>query len=197
MHKTILLLLAGVASCMASRNECKPQGVAGNLAVVHLANKKVELLEFSDKKNVDGSPALVTTNQTNQMFQFYSCSSPSKNFKNGGQVRSLANTSLCVTPGNIYHYNEGKNEYFPYPKDADDRISLQPCETEHNFRMRTQWFMETETTKSCMARLSQQGWRWDGASDTVITTDDGVALSAKHYLESEPKLHIRAASDLC
>lgn len=197
MFKTVLLLLVGVAFCAAAKFECKAQGVAGNLAIVHLTNKKVKLLEFSDKKNVDGSPALVTTNKTDQMFQFYSCPSPSKNYKNGGQVRSVSNTSLCVTPGNIYHYNDQDKEYYPYPKDADDRLSLQPCETEHNFKMRTQWFMETETSKSCMVRLSQQGWRWDGTSDTVVTTDNGVALTAQHSLNSEPKLHIVAASDQC
>ena len=59
--------------------------------------------------------------------------------------------------------------------------------------MRKQWFMETETNRAGLVQVSQQGWRSDSTSDTLIITDDGVALTSHPHKGTEPKhLHIKA-----
>ena len=53
--------------------------------------------------------------------------------------------------------------------------------------------METETNRAGLVQVSQQGWRSDSTSDTLIITDDGVALTSHPDKGTEPKhLHIKA-----
>lgn len=193
MYKLIPFALAGAAGAMATGLSCKAVGVAGNLVSLDFHNHDSQLLEFSHNKMVDGHPALVSTKHTKQLFQFYSCGSPSKHYKKGGQVRSLSNTSLCLTPGTVYLPSDKMGDASPYPENADNRISLQPCGSEHSLQLRKQWFMETETNKEGLMQITQQGWRSDSTSDTLIITDDGVAITSHPDKHTEPKhLHIRS-----
>ena len=102
MYKLISFALVGAASAMASGLSCKAYGVAGNLVSLDFFHHDSQLLEFTLDKTVDGHPALASTQHSKQLFQFFSCNSPSKHYKKGGQVRSLMNTSLCLTPGTVY-----------------------------------------------------------------------------------------------
>lgn len=193
MYKLIPFALAGAASVMATGFSCKAVGVAGNLVSLDFFHRDSQLLEFTHDRTVDGHPALASTNHTKQLFQFYGCSSPSKHYKKGGQVRSLTNTSLCLTPGSVYVPSDKMGDATLYPENADNRISLQPCETEHSLQLRKQWFMETETNKAGLVQVSQQGWRTDSTSDTLILTNDGVALTSHPDKHTEPKhLYIKA-----
>ncbi|WFD17249.1 hypothetical protein MARU1_003297 [Malassezia arunalokei] len=193
MYKLISFALVGAASAMASGLSCKAYGVAGNLVSLDFFHHDSQLLEFTLDKTVDGHPALASTQHSKQLFQFFSCNSPSKHYKKGGQVRSLMNTSLCLTPGTVYLPSDKMGDAMPYPENADNRISLQPCESEHSLQLRKQWFMETETNKAGLVQVSQQGWRSDSTSDTLIITDDGVALTSHPDKGTEPRhLHIKA-----
>ena len=193
MYKLISFALAGAASAMASGLSCKAYGVAGNLVSLDFFHHDSQLLEFTHDKTVDGHPALAPTQHSKQLFQFCSRNSPSKHNKTGGQVRSRTNTSLCLTPGTVYLPSDKMGDAVPYPDNADNRISLQPCESEHSLQLRKQWFMETETNRAGLVQVSQQGWRSDSTSDTLIITDDGVALTSHPHKGTEPKhLHIKA-----
>lgn len=137
-----------------------------------------ELYEFSHKKQVNGHDALVRAVNATQKFQFFRCNVPYGKYKSGGQVRSAANHSMCVTPGAVYRWNSNLTAT-QYPAEADARISLQPCATEHSLHLRKQWFAKTATPKNCISQLSLQGWRSDAPSDAVIMSENGVALGSR------------------
>lgn len=169
---------------------CKPAGPAGNLVSLSFSGNHSEVYEVSGSKKVNGHPALVKTKETSQVFQFYECSAPTSKYKKGGQVRSILNDTMCITPGALYRYNNGSQNFTKYPEDADDRISLQPCAQEHSLTMRLQWFMGTETEKNCVWQISQQGWKTDLASDEVVFSENGVALDVQEQLKKKSLIYI-------
>lgn len=185
---TVLLILNSTVWALS----CKPAGPAGLLVSLSLIGNHSEIYEVSDSKEVNGYPALVKTKDTNQTFQFYECDAPTSKYKNGGQIRSVLNNSMCITPGAVHRFNVQKGNYSKYPEDVDDRISLQPCAHVHGLDMRLQWFMGSETTKNCVWQISQQGWKTDLASDEVVLSENGVALDIQEPLKKRSLIYIAA-----
>lgn len=192
----LTLWIICISQCIAARLSCKPQGVAGSLVGIHISGNTSEHFEVSNSKEVNGYPALIKVDKTDQMFQFFQCEPPSKKYKAGGQLRSLKNTSMCLTPGQVQRYDHDSGNYSPYPQDVDDRISLQPCMDTHSLLLRKQWFMETETEYGCRMRVTQQGWRTDGTSDTIIMSENGVAIGRGDSSRNEVKMFLQAKGSL-
>lgn len=186
------------SAAMAREWNCKPYMTPGTLLSKSIVANRTETFEISRTKKVDGHPALVKVDSTDQTFQFYECDPPSPNYKQGGQIRSASNTSLCLSPGDLYRYNYHVGNFTKYPEDADERISLEPCATVHSLTMRRQWFMVTETENKCLSRVSQQGWKTDGTSDVVVLSENGVALGSNIYDKKESFLYLSSnESDAC
>lgn len=195
---SIVLALAMASAAMAREWNCKPYMTPGTLLSKSIVANRTETFEISRTKKVDGHPALVKVDSTDQTFQFYECDPPSPNYKQGGQIRSASNTSLCLSPGDLYRYNYHVGNFTKYPEDADERISLEPCATVHSLTMRRQWFMVTETENKCLSRVSQQGWKTDGTSDVVVLSENGVALGSNIYDKKESFLYLSSnESDAC
>lgn len=194
MFVTLFLVLFVLNSSVFGLT-CKPSGPAGNLVSLSFSGNHSEVYEVSHSKKVNGYPALVKAEETNQVFQFYECDPPTSKYKRGGQVRSVLNTSMCITPGAVYRFSVENRNFSKYPEDADDRISLQPCAHEHGLTMRLQWFMGSETEKNCAWQISQQGWKTDQASDEVVLSENGVALDNQEKLKKSSLIYISAKHD--
>ena len=187
---TILLFALLLLNNTVFGLSCKPAGPAGILMSVSFSGNHTEVYEVSDTKKVNGHPALVKAKETEQVFQFYECNAPTSKYKTGGQIRSVLNDSMCITPGAVYRFNTGIQNFTKYPEHADDRISLQPCAQVHSLTMRLQWFMGTETENSCAWQISQQGWKTDLASDEVVLSENGVALDVRERSKKKSLIYI-------
>lgn len=182
MKFVFVALLALCGMSMAHQLGCSPEGKPGHLFGADVNGKDLEVYQFSDERKVNGHLGLVRAKNTSQTFQFYRCAAPFGKYKSGGQIRSVQNKTLCVTPGavNIYHTNFTSTQY---PEDADPRISLQPCATSHSLELRKQWFSNSATPKKCIEQMTLQGWKTDAPSDTIVMSENGVVLGT-HVMNS-------------
>ncbi|WFD07906.1 hypothetical protein MVES1_003275, partial [Malassezia vespertilionis] len=172
----IVGVLSAAGLAVARDLNCWPDSDALYLFGSSPNAKQHELFMFSSHHKIDGHRGLIKTNDTRQEFVFYQCSVASSKYKNGGQIRSKTNPSMCVTPGAVHREVNGELEQ--YPADVDDRISLQPCATDHNLLLRKQWFTKNASPKSCIFQVTHHGWSTDAPSDVIVMSENGVALGS-------------------